>query len=289
MPSTTPADAVTRALRYLVAHADEQPGLAVLADHVGLSPAHLQRTFQRRVGVSPKRFLQFMTVEHAKSLLHRSADVLQTSLAVGLSGPGRLHDHFVALEAVTPGQWKARGEGLEIRHGVAESPFGEVFLATTERGICGLAFPRSAAERAAVEGEHRQRWSGASLVVDPEGARELAQRIFGETPGPPGPGDAPAKPLAVLVRGTNFQVKVWQALLEIPAGSLCSYGDVTARVGAAPGTARAVGQAVGANPVAWLIPCHRVIRATGGLGGYRWGMPCKRTMIAWESARARSG
>lgn len=285
MLSTPLADAVTQALHYLVDHVDEQPGLEVLAQHVGLSPAHLQRTFQRRVGVSPKRFLQFMTVEHAKSLLHRKADVLRTSLEVGLSGPGRLHDHFVALEAVTPGQWKAQGAGLEIRHGVAESPFGEVFLATTQRGICGLAFPRSADERALVEAEHRRRWSGAALVADPGRVQEIARRLFDRAVEPGAPAWSSVKPLAVLVRGTNFQVKVWRALLEIPAGTLCSYGDVTARVGAAPGTARAVGQAVGANPVAWLIPCHRVIRAAGGLGGYRWGLPRKRTMIAWESAR----
>lgn len=279
-----PADTVTRALGYLVDHADEQPGLADLADHVGLSPGHLQRMFQRRVGVSPKRFLQLMTVEHAKSLLDRTADVLQTSLAVGLSGPSRLHDHFVALEAVTPGQWKTRGAGLEIRHGVAHSPFGAVFLAATERGVCGLAFPRSAEERVAVEAAHRRRWSGAERVEDPKGAEALAARIFGEAAGRGAP---PREPLAVLVRGTNFQVQVWRALLEIPPGALSSYGDVAARLGAGRGAARAVGQAVGANPVAWLIPCHRVVRAAGGLGGYRWGLGRKRAMIAWESARLR--
>lgn len=282
MSSREQADTVSRAIHYLVDHVDEQPGLADLAAHVGLSPSHLQRTFQRQVGVSPKRFLQYMTVDHAKSLLDRDTNVLQTTFEVGLSGPGRLHDHFVSLEAVTPGEWKGRGVGLEIRHGLADSPFGEVFLAATDRGVCGLAFPRSSQERDQVEREHLRRWSGAHLVPDPGLAREVSERIF---QGPVEPHASRSEPLAVLVRGTNFQVKVWRALLEVPAGTLCSYGQISARVGASPGAARAVGQAVGANPVAWLIPCHRVIRAAGGLGGYRWGLPRKRTMIAWESAR----
>jgi AraC family transcriptional regulator of adaptative response/methylated-DNA-[protein]-cysteine methyltransferase len=182
--------------------------------------------------------------------------------------------HVVSLEAVTPGEWKDRGAGLEIRHGVADSPFGEVFLARTERGVCGLAFPRSAEERALVEREHAHRWSDARLTPDDGLARDLSRRIFQRLLDPAAPLSKPlAEPLAVLVRGTNFQVKVWRALLEIPAGTLCSYGQLGARVGAPPGAARAVGQAVGANPVAWLIPCHRVIRASGGLGGYRWGLP----------------
>ena len=278
MSSDEKADTVSRVIRYLVDHVDDQPGLADLAAHVGQSPAHLQRTFQRRVGVSPKRFLQYLTVDHAKALLDRAQDVLQTTFEVGLSGPGRLHDHFVSLEAVSPGEWKARGAGLQIRHGVADSPFGRVFLASTERGVCGLAFPRSAAERAQVEQEHLRRWTGARLVPDDGHARNLARQVFPDRV-------TPGSSLSVLVRGTNFQVKVWRALLEIPAGSLCSYGQVTARVGATPGAARAVGQAVGANPVAWLIPCHRVIRASGGLGGYRWGLGRKRALIAWETAR----
>lgn len=199
MPSPTPADAVFRAIRYLVDHVGDQPG----------------------------------------------------------------------------------GAGLVICHGVADSPFGEVFLASTDRGVCGLAFPRSAAERAQVEREHIRRWTGARLVPDDGQAQDLSRQIFGDPV-------APGASLSVLVRGTNFQVKVWRALLEIPAGTLCSYGQVAARVGASPGAARAVGQAVGANPVAWLIPCHRVIRAADGLGGYRWGLSRKRTMIAWESARGSS-
>jgi AraC family transcriptional regulator, regulatory protein of adaptative response / methylated-DNA-[protein]-cysteine methyltransferase len=277
MSSRDPSDVVSRVIHYLVDHVDEQPGLADLAAHVEQSPSHLQRTFQRQVGVSPKRFLQYMTVEHAKSLLSEDADVLQTSLEVGLSGPGRLHDHFVALEAVTPGEWKDRGSGLEIRYGVADSPFGEVFLASTDRGVCQLAFPRSAPERTLVEREHLRRWSGARLTADPGLAHEVSRRIFGRP-------TSSSAPLAVLVRGTNFQVRVWRALLEIPAGAVCSYGQIAARVGATPGAAQAVGQAVGANPVAWLIPCHRVIRASGGLGGYRWGLARKRTMIALDSA-----
>jgi len=290
MSSAKQVDPVSQAIRYLVDHVDEQPELAALAAHVDLSPSHLQRTFQRRVGVSPKRFLQYLTVDHAKSLLDRANDVLQTTLEVGLSGPGRLHDHFVALEAVTPGEWKGRGAGLEIRHGVADSPFGDVFLASTARGVCGLCFPRSDAELAQVEQEHRRRWSGARLIADEGQARDLSARIFLRPPGPPA-SDAPdapePTPLAVLVHGTNFQVKVWRALLEIPPGSLCSYGQLGARAGATPGAARAVGQAVGANPVSWLIPCHRVIRAAGGLGGYRWGPERKRTMIAVETARGQ--
>lgn len=272
--------AVGRAILYIAENVEQQPSLLEVARHAGLSQHHFQRLFQRRVGVSPKRFLQFLTVEHAKQLLERSESVLETTYAVGLSGPGRLHDHFISLEAVTPGEYKSRGEGIEIRYGRCDSPFGQAFLATTSRGICRLAFPGEEVD--AIDGEVEdldRQWANASLRADPELAARLGRRIFTR----PSNKTDRTQPLALLVRGTNFQVKVWRALLEIPPGMLQSYEQVGRAVGCERG-ARAVGQAVGSNPVSYLIPCHRVVRKAGALGGYGWGLARKRAMIAWESA-----
>jgi AraC family transcriptional regulator of adaptative response/methylated-DNA-[protein]-cysteine methyltransferase len=266
---------IARAIGYLRRHTMEQPDLAAAARHVNLSEHHFQRLFTRWAGVSPKRFTQYLTLEHAKSRLAGAGGVLDLAGAVGLSGPGRLHDLFVTLEAMSPGEYRAGGAGLAIRYGVHPSPFGPALVAVTPRGICGLHFvgeDRGAARRL------RADWPGAELREDPAGTAPLADAIFRPL------ASNAERPLALVVRGSNFQIKVWRALLELPAGSLASYGRIAARVDA-PGAARAVGSAIGANPIAWLIPCHRVIRETGMLGGYRWGIDRKAAMLGWEAAR----
>jgi AraC family transcriptional regulator of adaptative response/methylated-DNA-[protein]-cysteine methyltransferase len=264
---------IARAIEYLRRHAGDQPDLAAAARHVHLSEHHFQRLFTRWAGVSPKRFVQFLTVEHAKSYLAATRGVLDAAGAVGLSGPGRLHDLFVTLEAMSPGEYKAGGAGLAIRYGVHDSPFGPALIAITARGICALNF----AGGAGVE-RLRRDWPDAELRWDPDATAPVAERVFRPLALPPG------RALALLVKGSNFQVKVWRALLELPLGSLATYGDIAARIGA-PGSARAIGTAIGANPVAWLIPCHRVIRASGALGGYRWGAERKAAMLGWEAAQ----
>jgi AraC family transcriptional regulator of adaptative response/methylated-DNA-[protein]-cysteine methyltransferase len=265
---------VAAAIHYLEAHADDQPGLEELAGAAGLSPSHFQRLFKRWAGVSPKRFLQFLTIEHAKKLLRDSNSVLDTSFEVGLSGPGRLHDLFVSVEAVTPGEYKAQGEGLEILWGLHDTPFGRCLLATTPRGVCHLSFP---ADDGAEGLERLNRdWGRARLIEDPAGTRTLVEDLLFAQP------QTQERPLGLVLKGTNFQIKVWNALLQIPRGRAVSYGNIAAHIGS-PHAHRAVGTAVGANPIAWLIPCHRVLRKGGELGGYRWGTTRKRAMIGWEA------
>jgi AraC family transcriptional regulator of adaptative response/methylated-DNA-[protein]-cysteine methyltransferase len=267
---------IARAISYLRRHATEQPDLAAAAQHVNLSEHHFQRLFTRWAGVSPKRFVQYLTVEHAKSRLAGSGSVLDLAGAVGLSGPGRLHDLFVTLEGMSPGEYRAGGAGLAIRYGVHESPFGPALVAVTARGICGLHFVDDNGDGS---GKLRRVWPEAELRQDAAGTAPVADRIFRPLSSNAG------RPLALLVKGSNFQLQVWRALLELPLGSITSYGLIAARIGA-PGSARAVGGAVGANPIAWLIPCHRVIRESGALGGYRWGTDRKAAMLGWEAAHA---
>lgn len=264
-------DRIAAAIRYLMEHSHEQPSLARIAEHVGVSPSHLQRSFKRWAGVSPKRFLQFLTASEAKRLLRESASVLDTSFAVGLSGPGRLHDLMLNAEAVTPGQYKSAGEGLEIRYGFYESPFGTCLIAATDRGVCALHFTDS---RTAALDSLESEWPRAEIVRDDEAARPIARAIFE---------GAGSDPLTLHVRGTNFQLKVWEALLRVPEGCLISYGDLAARIGR-PTATRAVANAVGANPIAYLIPCHRVIRESGALGGYAGGLERKVAILARESS-----
>jgi AraC family transcriptional regulator of adaptative response/methylated-DNA-[protein]-cysteine methyltransferase len=269
---------VEKAIRYLLENHLEQPQLDDVAAAAGLSPHHLQRVFKRWAGVSPKRFLQFLTVEHAKRLLEESQSVLDAAFETGLSSPGRLHDHFVALEAVTPGEYKERGHGLSIRHGVHPSPFGTVFLAVTDRGICALSFLGGGDEEAGDRlTDLRRQWPEATFSTRRAETRALAERVFAA-----GPGDA--EPIRLLVQGTNFQVQVWKALLRIPPGAVTSYERVAQAVGR-PRAFRAVGTAVGQNPVSYLIPCHRVIRGLGLVGNYRWGEERKHALLAWEAAR----
>ncbi len=264
---------VERAILYLDRHMSEQPALEEVAAEAGLSPFHFQRLFRRWAGTTPKRFLQALTVDHAKRLLRESTSVLDAAFEVGLSGPSRLHDHFVSLEAVSPGEYKSRGAGLRILYGVHPSPFGPMLLAATERGICSLAFVGGRDVAAEVEALARD-WRGAALSEDGKATGALAERIFDGGEGVP-----------LLIRGTNFQVQVWRALLSIPPGALVTYGELARAVGR-PRAPRAAAGAVAANRIAYLIPCHRVIRSLGEPGGYRWGTIRKRAMIAWESARA---
>lgn len=253
------------------------PDLDALAAEAGLSPAHFQKLFKRWAGISPKRFAQFVTLGHARRLLRgEGAGLLDAALDLGLSGPSRLHDLFVVAEGVTPGEYKARGAGTVIRYGFHQTGLGRVLLAATSRGLCFLGFVPDGEEASGLA-ELRADWPDAVLVDDPAATAPLVGRLF--TPDAAGDG-----PLPVHVRGTNFQLKVWQALLEIPFGSVTTYADIARRIGH-PGSARAVGNAVGANRISLLIPCHRVIRGTGVLDNYRWGPTAKRTLLAWEAAR----
>lgn len=256
---------IAQAIEYMSVHASEQPSLEELAGVLGLSPYHVQRLFRRWAGVTPKQFLQQVTVARARQMLQESGTVLDVSLASGLSGPGRLHDHFVTLEAMTPGECRAGGRGLRITCGLADTPFGEALIGRTERGICWLSFGR---DDQALMGQ----WPEAEY----RRVEDLGEDLF----------DRHEAPRVLHVRGTNFQLRVWQALLAIPPGDVTTYGRIARAIGKDPGAARAVGGAVGANPVAFLIPCHRVIRESGALGGYRWGTTRKRALLGWEAATA---
>jgi AraC family transcriptional regulator of adaptative response/methylated-DNA-[protein]-cysteine methyltransferase len=270
---------VEKAIHFIEGNFRRQPGLEAVARVAGLSPFHFQRLFARWAGISPKRFLQFLTADYAALLLRESPDVLGAAYEAGLSGPGRLHDLIVNVYAATPGEVKSGGAGLAIRYGIRPSPFGDCFVAVTGRGICALSFPSGDEVGEAVEALRRQ-WPNAGLVEDPKAAKAAADRIF-----PASPGTDP-RPLDVIVRGTNFQVRVWEALLRIPPGRAVTYEAVAETVGS-PRAVRAVGNAVGANPVAYLIPCHRVIRKSGIFGNYRWGSARKAALLAWEAARFR--
>ena len=274
---------IAKAIAFIRDNAGQQPSLEQIASHAGLSPWHFQRKFKAWVGVSPKRFLEFLTVQHAKELLDKSASVLDAALDLGLSGPGRLHDQFVSVEAVTPGQYKRLGSGLQIYYGMHPSPFGLMLLAVTDKGICELAF--GSVERLDHEAEDLQRrWPAAQIFHDPQRTAPTAGRLFA-------PGnrekDGQNTGFQLFVKGTNFQVNVWRALLRIPEGSLISYKQLAQMTGN-PSAIRATASAVGANPVSYLIPCHRILRTSGELGGYHWGIERKRALIAWDTALAES-
>ena len=266
---------VAQAIAFVSDNLQQQPGLAQLAEVVGLSEAHFSRLFRRWAGIGPKRFLEQATVSCAKGLLRQRRSVLDSALEVGLSSPGRLHDHFVQLEAMSPGEFKRSGQGVDIGFDVGPSPFGDALVATTKRGLCGLFFVDRACPLQA-ERLVTQRWPQAQLRFETGLASSWLPRIFA----PRATGVSSAA-LALHVRGTNFQLQVWRALLRIPEGQLTTYQAVAKAIGR-PRAVRAVGNAVGANPVAWIIPCHRVIRDSGALGGYRWGLTRKQVMLAWE-------
>jgi AraC family transcriptional regulator of adaptative response/methylated-DNA-[protein]-cysteine methyltransferase len=264
---------IEQAIQYLENHYKDQPRLEEVAANIGLSEYHFQRLFTRWAGVSPKRFLQFLTKEGAKELLDQSENLLDTTHHVGLSSLGRLHDLFVTTEAVTPGEYKSHGAGVTIRYGIHPTPFGKCLIATTERGICHLSFVETS------EGETIDQlvaeWQQATMIEDFRSTVSLIEPIFDLRY------SHRNKPLNVHLRGTNFQLKVWEALLQVPTGAVTTYEGIAARIGK-PGATRAVGTAIGHNPIAVLIPCHRVIRKVGEFGNYRYGSLRKKALLARE-------
>ncbi len=274
-------DRVERALGFIGDNFLRRPALGEIAGSVHLSEFHFERLFKRWAGTSPQRFVHFLTKEHAKKLLFESRDLLDVTYASGLSSPGRLHDLFVTYEAVSPGEFKRGGAGISIRAGFHPSPFGECLIGVTERGICALEFT-AGRSRAEVLKHLRAQWKGAEIIEDPSRTGPVAAKVFaaGSRNG--------SRPLHLLLRGTNFQIKVWEALLRIPGGHLLSYGDV-ARIAGDSNASRAVGSALAANPIAFLIPCHRVIRSSGAFGEYRWGSERKMAILGWESFHHRGG
>ena len=267
---------IAKAIRYVDSHFREQPSLANVAAHTGLSEFHFNRLFRRWAGVTPKQYLAFVTAREARGEIVGQSSVLDAAYAVGLSGPSRLHDLIVTLDAVTPGELKALGRGITVSYGFTETPFGEALLASTSRGLTHLAFV-DAGERESALSELRERWRNAELVRGHARAQEFANRIWGSE-------RSGEHKLSLHVAGTNFQLKVWQALLNLGPQSRTTYSALAAAMGE-NGSARAVGNAVGANPVGWLIPCHNVLRRDGALGGYHWGEDRKRAILAWESLR----
>jgi AraC family transcriptional regulator of adaptative response/methylated-DNA-[protein]-cysteine methyltransferase len=264
---------IAKAIDYIGENVTAQPALADVAAHVHLSPFHFQRLFSRWAGTTPKRFLQVLTLELGKQLLKESTSLLDVSDALGLSSSSRLHDHFVQLEAVTPGEYRNKGKGLSIRHGVHDTPFGRLFIARTSRGVCRAAFVDDGDEAAQLD-RLLEVWPLAALERDAEATADIAALL-----------SAPVRdlqrPLSLHVAGTNFQIAVWRALLRIPPASAVTYSQIAEAVGS-PRAVRAAGSAIGANPVALLIPCHRVIQQSGGLGGYRWGAARKQAIQVWE-------
>ncbi len=273
---------IEKAIRFIEGNVRRQPTLAEVARHVGMSEFHFQRVFSRWAGVSPKTFLQFLTADCARGLLQQSYSVLDAAYDVGLSSGSRLHDLTIKLYGMTPGEIKAKGSALPIRYGVHPTPFGRCFIATTPRGICGLRFIQPGTTRTHLA-ELREAWPGSTLVQDQRATGATVRRIFEAARR----SDVPKNDLALVVRGTPFQIKVWEALLHVPAGHVVSYHGLARRIGRATAS-RAVGSAVGQNPVAYLIPCHRVIHSTGTVGKYRWGPVRKKALLGWEAAHQKS-
>ena len=267
---------IRRAIDIIDAAGPDMPSLADLAAALDMSPAHFQRLFSAWVGVSPKRYHQYLTLTHARTLLRERHTTLETALSLGMSGSGRLHDLFIRWEAMSPGQYAKGGEGLVIRWGWFPSAFGPALVMATDRGICGIAFAAEQGE-AAVFRDLQGRWPAATYLEDPETIAPWALSALaaeGET--------------KVHMLGAPFQIKVWETLLTLPSGHVTTYSDIAERIGN-PKAVRAVGTAVGRNPVSWLVPCHRALRKSGELGGYHWGLPVKRAMLAWETARLEKG
>lgn len=272
----TDYERIAKAISFITSRVDHQPGLEEIAAHLHMSPFHFQRLFSRWAGVSPKRFLQVLTLEHAKALLRETTPILEVSGRLGLSSGSRLYDHFVQLEAVTPGEFMGGGEGLTIEYAVHATPFGEVFIAATAKGICKLAFLDYESVESCLS-ELGKKWPHAVMREITGTGRAVIEFMSGNTA-------KRDRPLSLHVSGTNFQINVWKALLQIPPGRVVSYSQIAEAVHK-PDAARAVGSAVAANPVAFLIPCHRVIRQSGLLGGYHWGGTRMHAIHAWEAAR----
>lgn len=269
---------IAQAIAFMRQHHLSQPDLATVAQHIGLSEYHFQRLFTQWAGISPKRFLQYLTIEYAKSKISQTKSLLELTLDVGLSSPGRLHDLFVNLEAMSPGEFKTGGAGLLIRYGIHNTLFGKSLIATTARGICNIYFLDTTDEQTA-EQILRLEWSKAEIIYDPQSTQPLYDLIFNSAT------FRDQKPLTLLVKGTNFQIQVWRALLKVPFGGMTTYQTVAEMIGC-PTATRAVGNAVGKNPIGYLIPCHRVIRESGELGGYRWGLERKTIILGWEASHA---
>ena len=269
-------DRIAEAISFIVNRVNSQPTLQEIARHIHLSPFHFQRLFSRWAGVTPKRFLQVLTLERAKQLLSESKSLLEISDSLGLSSGSRLYDHFVHLEAVTPGEYKKGGAGLSIEYGIHDTPFGKAFIAITPRGICSFAFLDRMETDGHLIGLHKE-WPHAMVHENCRRTLAFIRAMFGKE-------IKLDHPVSLHVSGTNFQVSVWKALLQIPPAKVVSYSQVATAIGH-PTSARAVGLAVGANPVAFLIPCHRVIQQSGKLGGYHWGETRKQAIHVWESAR----
>jgi len=268
---------IEKAILYIEANYRNQPSLRQIADHVGLSEYHFQRLFTRWAGTSPQRFVRFLTKEYAKEQLATSTNLLATTHEIGLSSPSRLHDLFVTYEGMTPAEFRALGAGVAIRYGVHETPFGKCLIALTERGITDLRFLEEADNVEAVVTQLKSEWPQADAIPDDIATLSYIQPLFYSK-------NNSTQPLSLLLRGTNFQIKVWEALLRIPAGQLVSYDDVARAIGQ-PTAARAVGTAIGSNRIAYLIPCHRVLQKSGGLGGYRWGTARKQAMLGYEAGQ----
>lgn len=269
-------DRIAEAISFIVSRINEQPTLDEVAAHVHLSPFHFQRLFSRWAGVTPKRFLQVLTLERAKQLLSESKSLLEVADSLGLSSGSRVYDHFVHLEAVTPGEYKMGGMGLTIEYAVHDTPFGKAFIAITDRGVCSFSFLEDMEIDACLT-ELCKKWPHAVMHENHKRTLAITKNMFGVE-------KKLDRPVSLHVTGTNFQISVWKALLQIPPATVASYSQVATAIGH-PDSARAVGLAVGANPVAFLIPCHRVIQQSGKLGGYHWGETRKQAIHAWESAR----
>ena len=270
-------DRVEQVICYLQENFREQPELKDVSDHMGLSEYHFQRLFKQWAGISPKRFVQYLTAEYARERLQMCHSVLETAYDAGLSGPGRLHDLTVNVYAMTPGEIKTGGDGLTVTYGFHETPFGDCLIGVTERGVCGLDFLSSSARDEALFAMHES-WPNARFALDAYSTQAAIDQIFGRDD---------QREISLLLKGTNFQIRVWEALLKIPHGALVTYGTVADRIGQ-PTASRAVGNAVGCNPIAFLIPCHRVIRKSGVIGDYRWNTVRKHAIIAWEAAQHES-
>jgi AraC family transcriptional regulator of adaptative response/methylated-DNA-[protein]-cysteine methyltransferase len=271
-------DIVRRAIAHIRGHWRAQPEVDTIAEAAGVSATDLHHLFRRWCGLTPKAFLQALTLNHARELLRSSASVLETSYEVGLSGPGRLHDLFVTHEAMSPGEWKAGGEGLTVTYGFHPCPFGMALVMITPRGLAGLALADAGKERSALN-DMRRRWQKAKYVEDFAATAATARRIFEPALW------RPEQPLRVVLIGTDFEVRVWEKLLTIPMGGLTTYSDLARKTGS-PKAARAVGAAVGKNPICFVVPCHRVIGKDGDLTGYHWGITRKRAMLGWEAGMA---
>jgi AraC family transcriptional regulator of adaptative response/methylated-DNA-[protein]-cysteine methyltransferase len=270
-------EVVRRAIGFISAHWRAQPEIDAIAEAAGVTATELHHLFRRWAGLTPKAFLQALTLDHARGLLRDSASVLDATFEVGLSGPGRLHDLFVTHEAMSPGEWKAGGEGLIISYGFHPSPFGTALVMATERGLAGLAFADPGEDKAALA-DMQRRWPRASYVEDAARTAPLARRVFDQEHW------RADQPLRVVLIGTDWEVRVWEALLKVPMGRLTTYSDIAAKV-CTPAAARAVGAAVGKNPVCFVVPCHRVVGKSGALTGYHWGITRKQAMLGWEAGK----